>query len=89
MSGNFTVLLWQKMFGDLEKRLGVPGAAAMPYLERVAANLRANPQGALTGPLARGDHQTIRKNIEALEGDRYQKIYQSFVDAHCMEAQQS
>jgi predicted short-subunit dehydrogenase-like oxidoreductase (DUF2520 family) len=82
MSGNFTVLLWQKMFGDLEKRLGVPSSAALPYLERIVANLKANPAGALTGPLARGDQQTIRKNLDALAGDRYQKIYQSFVEAY-------
>lgn len=82
MSGNFTVLLWQKLFEDLEKKLGIPSSAAIPYLERIAANLKADPRGALTGPLARGDEQTIRKNLDSLVGDRYQKIYQSFVEAY-------
>jgi predicted short-subunit dehydrogenase-like oxidoreductase (DUF2520 family) len=82
MSGNFTVLLWQKMFSDFEKKLGVPVEAALPYLERIARNLKSDPGAALTGPLARGDRQTIEKNLESLSGDRFQKIYESFVEAY-------
>ena len=82
MSGNFTVLLWQKMFEDLGKKLGVPNAAAIPYLERIAANLKSNPQSALTGPLARGDQQTIRKNLDSSRAIVIEKIYQSFVEAY-------
>jgi predicted short-subunit dehydrogenase-like oxidoreductase (DUF2520 family) len=41
MSGNFTVLLWEKMFADLEGTLGVPAHAAIPYLEQVVRNLKA------------------------------------------------
>lgn len=81
MSGNFTVLLWQKFFDDLEK-LGLPLSAALPYLERTAKNLKTDPKAALTGPLARGDRQTIQKNLDSLAGDRFQKVYQSFVEAH-------
>lgn len=82
MSGNFTVLLWQKMFSDLETKLGIPGEVALPYLERVARNLKQDPSAALTGPLARGDGLTIAKNLESLSGDRFQKVYQSFVEAY-------
>lgn len=82
MSGNFTVLLWQKLFSDLRKSFGLPAEAALPYLETVARNLARDPEGAATGPLARGDRATIHRNLESLAGDRYQRIYQAFVEAH-------
>jgi predicted short-subunit dehydrogenase-like oxidoreductase (DUF2520 family) len=82
MSGNFTVLLWQKMFADLEKKLGIPAKAAVPYLEQVARNLRTDSAHALTGPLARGDKKTIQKNLESLENDPFKKVYEAFVEAH-------
>jgi predicted short-subunit dehydrogenase-like oxidoreductase (DUF2520 family) len=81
MSGNFTTLLWQKFFSDLESRLGLPSKIALPYLQRVVENLEANPAGALTGPLKRGDAVTIEGNLAALSGDPYQRIYQAFVEA--------
>lgn len=82
MSGNFTTLLWQKFFDDLEKNWGLPRDAAVPYLERVALNLKQNPSAALTGPLVRGDRQTLEKNLDSLKGDPFQRVYQSFVEAY-------
>jgi 2-dehydropantoate 2-reductase len=85
MSGNFTVLLWRKMFEELEGKLGIPREAALPYLAQISANLSLNagdPGGALTGPLVRGDMETIQRNLDALEGDPFQKIYRSFVEAY-------
>lgn len=78
-SGNFTTLLWQSMFAELE-RLGLPAGAALPYLRQTAANLESqdNP---LTGPLARGDHGTIQANLRALQGHPLQAVYASFVQA--------
>lgn len=82
MSGNFTVLLWEKAFRDFEA-MGLPRFALLPYLERTAVNLLGATNGAsvLTGPLARGDQPTIEKNIAALEGDAFQKIYLAFREA--------
>jgi predicted short-subunit dehydrogenase-like oxidoreductase (DUF2520 family) len=82
MGGNFTTLLWQKLFADFEGKLGLPHEAAIPYLERITLNLKNNPQSAATGPLARGDQETIRKNLDSLSGDRFRKIYETFVEAH-------
>jgi predicted short-subunit dehydrogenase-like oxidoreductase (DUF2520 family) len=80
MSGNFTVLLWEKAFREFEK-LGLPRFALLPYLERTALNLIAGAGGTsvLTGPLARGDHETIAKNIESLQGDAFEGVYRAFV----------
>jgi len=79
MGGNFPVILWQKMFAELE-RLGIPREAAHVYLETILHNTIKNPATALTGPLARGDKATVIKNIEALENDPFQEVYFTFAD---------
>lgn len=81
MSGNFTVLLWQKLFRDFPKKMGIPPEAGIPYLRKITQNIETHPHSALTGPLQRGDTQTIAANLNALEGDPFQKIYEAFVDA--------
>jgi 2-dehydropantoate 2-reductase len=85
LSGNFTALLWQKIFVDLEAKLGIPAETARPYFERVNANLGANlatdPRRALTGPLQRGDTETLQRDLAALEGDPYHRIFQAFMEA--------
>lgn len=81
MSGNFTVLLWQKLFRDFPEKMGIPPEAGIPYLRRITRNLESHPHAALTGPLQRGDTQTIDANLDALKGDPFQTIYAAFVDA--------
>jgi len=81
LSGNFTAMLWSHFFQVMEKQLGLPREAALPYLKQVASNLQL-PSNPLTGPLVRGDQKTIHRNLQALEGDPYQKIYTSFVEAY-------
>lgn len=81
LSGNFTTLLWQKFFTELETRLHLPPEVAMPYLNQVTKNLVAHPSQALTGPLARKDHATIAANLAALEGDAFEGVYRAFVRA--------
>jgi predicted short-subunit dehydrogenase-like oxidoreductase (DUF2520 family) len=81
MSGNFTTLLWQKLFSDFSETLNLPKEAALPYLERVFKNLMVNPSGSFTGPLQRKDQKTILANLKALNGDVYQDVYRAFVRA--------
>lgn len=90
MAGNFTTVLWSRLFEGFAGTLGVPPAAALPYLRQTARNLeaearagrRGDPAGAaLTGPVARRDFSTIDKNIAALSGDPFQGIYRAFVEA--------
>ena len=81
LGGNFTTLLWQKVLGDAEERLGLPRELFYPYLEQVARNLRRGGD-ALTGPLARGDDGTIARNLDALAGDPFQGVYRAFVAAY-------
>lgn len=80
LSGNFTVLLWQKALREWG-RLGVPREAGLAYLETVAANLSADAAGALTGPLARGDRETVQANLAALGNDPWAAVYRAVVAA--------
>lgn len=82
MAGNFSTILWLKLFDELQRRFGIPASAAHPYLARVAANLMGDAGGALTGPLSRGDAQAIAANLTALEGDPFHAIYSAFVRAY-------
>ncbi len=82
MAGNFSTMLWLKLFEELQGRFGIPVSAAHPYLAQVAANLLLEPDRALTGPLARGDVGTIGANLAALEGDPFRAVYDAFVGAY-------
>jgi predicted short-subunit dehydrogenase-like oxidoreductase (DUF2520 family) len=42
-------------------------------------NILLDPASALTGPLVRGDQQTLEKNLLALQEDPFQKVYESFI----------
>jgi predicted short-subunit dehydrogenase-like oxidoreductase (DUF2520 family) len=79
MAGNFPQVLWQAV-SQRFAALGVGEQALAPYLQQSLQNFLANPDGALTGPLARGDAGTISRNLNALQGDGLQGLYQSFVD---------
>jgi predicted short-subunit dehydrogenase-like oxidoreductase (DUF2520 family) len=82
MAGNFSCLLWQKLFDGLADDFGLPPETAQMYLQQQTENLLADYTTALTGPLARGDRETIARNLQALEGDVFEGVYQSFVKAY-------
>jgi predicted short-subunit dehydrogenase-like oxidoreductase (DUF2520 family) len=82
MAGNFSTLLWAKLFGELETRFSIPRSAAMPYLQQVNANLQSDSSRALTGPLVRRDMNTIAGNLRALEGDPFHAVYAAFARAY-------
>ena len=78
LSGNFTVMLWEKAYAEMEA-LGVPGGYVRAYLDTIHHNLASRSVGNLTGPLVRGDTGTIERNLEALGPDPFADIYRSFV----------
>lgn len=82
LAGNFSTLLWAKAMDGFETRLGLPGEALRPFLERTAANTLEHRAAALTGSLARGDEGTVRRDLAALAGDPYHEVYLAFADAH-------
>lgn len=80
MSGNFTTMLWQKAFSDFDEKLDLDSKILIPYMEQTLDNLKKDWANALTGPLARKDSGTVRKNMDALKGDLYREVYRSFAD---------
>lgn len=82
MSGNFSCLLWQKLFTSLQQELNIPAAFAHHYLLQQTQNLLTAPETALTGPLVRNDEETINKNLQSLKDDPFQEVYQSFLNCY-------
>jgi 2-dehydropantoate 2-reductase len=82
MGGNFSCMLWQKLFNTFEKEFNIPPEIAHQYLQQQTQNLLQSPQTALTGPLVRNDQLTLQKNMNALENDAFQPIYKSFVECY-------
>lgn len=82
LSSNFSCLLWQKLFNSFEKEFNLPSHLAKPLMLQQTQNLYHAHQSALTGPLSRNDHLTIKKNLDSLVDDPFQSVYQSFVDCY-------
>lgn len=81
LAGNFTTLLWRKLFFELDRELDMEREHILPYLESVARGL-AGTGAPLSGPLSRGDHATIGRNLEALAGDPFEPVYRACVSAY-------
>ena len=79
MSGNFTSILWAKLFTELERKLDIPKEAAYSYLDSICMNLIDDYKCALTGPLIRKDTRTINCNLTALINDSFLPIYEAFL----------
>lgn len=87
MSNNFTTLLWQHFFSELQHTFKLPKETAFLYLEQTLKNNLHNSDRALTGPLVRGDEKTIKANLQSLTNDPFQTIYQAFVDVYQQQRQ--
>jgi predicted short-subunit dehydrogenase-like oxidoreductase (DUF2520 family) len=84
MAGNFSQLLWRAA-ADRFSDMSLPLSVLEPYLLQNVKNFVNDPGSALTGPLNRGDHQTVERNLAALDGDQLEQVYRSFVELHRMQ----
>lgn len=82
LSANFSCMLWQKLFADFETEFNFPNDIAHPFLLQQMQNLLTDYRSALTGPLVRGDEETIEKNLSALRDDPFQSVYKAFLDCY-------
>ncbi|WP_119344789.1 Rossmann-like and DUF2520 domain-containing protein [Facilibium subflavum] len=82
MANNFTTILWQKFFKELEQRFDAPKTGLIAFANQTMKNIQHNPDTALTGPLVRNDQQTINSNLQSLAQDPFKGIYQSFVNTY-------
>jgi predicted short-subunit dehydrogenase-like oxidoreductase (DUF2520 family) len=82
MSSNFPVVL-ASVAGHLLHALGIPDASAYQAVESLINGALANmkqalPDDALTGPIVRGDVETVGKHLRALEGhDTALEVYRA------------
>lgn len=75
MSGNFSSMLWQVFFAQLEENFKISKSHALIYLQQTFKNITVLEDG-LTGPLQRGDKETIELNLKALESN--QPLYDTY-----------
>ena len=86
ISSNFPVVL-ASIAGHLLHDIGIPDASAYQAVDALmsgaVANMkRAMPDDALTGPVVRGDAETVGKHLRALEGhEPAREIYRALSSA--------
>jgi len=78
-ASNYTDVVFAEAVRMLEKigwSKAEATAALMPLAEGALSNIRRlGPKGALTGPVRRGDHETVRRHLEAVENpDLYRML---------------
>ena len=81
LAGGFTAVLWREFFAAMETRFGAPREALAAYPRRIVENVIGSRDGALTGPVARGDTETIDSHLAALAGTPLAGVYEAFIDA--------
>lgn len=75
IASNFLVTLYRVASGLLEQA-GAPPAALVPLMERTIEN-----GFELTGPVARGDWETVDRHRAALRGSGFEQAYDALVEA--------
>lgn len=80
LAGNGSVLLWQKFFREM-KNFGISELVSIAYFKQIAANIESDLENALTGPLVRNDRKTLLMDLDSMNGDPYQAVLQSLIQA--------
>ncbi|ASJ71262.1 Rossmann-like and DUF2520 domain-containing protein [Granulosicoccus antarcticus] len=78
MSCNFPQIIWSQTLAQFEE-LGIAADSVQPLLLTTLRNSIKNPRGSITGPLARNDKSTMKKNIQSLKSDSEKELYRSFM----------
>ena len=80
MAGNFAQTLWREVGLQFEQVLGIDQSFLFPYLKQNMLNFAADPANSATGPIARGDVNTIQKHLNVLKDNQLESIYKSFLN---------
>lgn len=95
LAGGLTVQLWEALATRFQFELGVPSSALHHFLHQISRNLSRhleNRKSVLTGPVARGDHQSVVLHKSALD-QRHEvllaRLYQDFETLHRCEHERS
>lgn len=81
MAGNFSQMLWKTISSEMSG-IGLPAGIMSQYLQQNTQNFINDPENSITGPLVRGDAQTVKKHQHALHNQPLGDIYQAFVAMH-------
>ncbi len=78
LAANLSQFLWAECYENLHATFGISEGELRPFLTSTFENLARNPK-ALTGPLTRGDFETVHQHDNALEDHLLHGLYRSFV----------
>ncbi len=83
LSGNLASFVWNETAKELSTLSGLaPEKILATYLNSVVDRFIESPTSSLTGPIARRDEATVRKNLKGLEGSEIlQGLYKAFLNA--------
>lgn len=81
LAGGFTAVLWRDFFAAMSRQFGAPRDALAAYPRRVIENVIATAGAALTGPVARGDSETVQMHLDALGESGLANVYEAFIAA--------
>ena len=79
VAGNLSIRLWQRVADEFKSHLGLPPEILEPYRQQTFQNMNIDLAKALTGPMVRGDWNTVEKNIDSLADSTLQDIYLAFL----------
>lgn len=79
LAGGLTSVLWRDFLDLMAERFNAPRALLSAYPRRIIDNVLESADGALTGPVARGDTRTIEAHLDALEDCQLRGLYQAFI----------
>jgi len=79
LAGNLTPVLWERFIVVLADELGLPRDVVAPYFEAVVTRCRGPVPFAATGPIVRGDRDTIALHLQALQSETLRPVYEAFV----------
>ncbi len=86
VAGNFPMLLWKEVFATSEKQLQLPPKIFSSYLQQCLTNSLRGDE--VSGPISRGDTNTLEKNLQALRGlpdSRLESVYELFKNLYHQE----
>ncbi len=86
MANNFTTLLWQKFFSEMQCKFKIKIEDLQPFLDQTFINIKEDLQNALTGPIVRKDTKTLLNDLKALSSDNFYSIFKTFINTFTQEA---
>lgn len=85
LSGNGMTALWSFVLEKFESELGLPLDLLKPFAQKTLENIFIDPKTALSGPWARGDRNTIQKNLHSIKDLNYRDVYEALAKTQIRE----